>query len=55
MLFLDLGDLCNDIFILSRMKFNLLTLHIHHELLNGYQPETKLKGGKAMRTFSQIK
>ena len=27
----------------------------HQEPLNGYQPETKLKGGKAMRTFSQIK
>jgi len=32
-----------------------INLLLHQELLNGYQPETKLKGGKAMRTFSQIK
>ena len=25
----------------------------HQELFNEYQPETKLNGGKAMRTFSQ--
>jgi hypothetical protein len=36
------------------MKF-ILPLDSHQESLNGYQPETKLKGGKAMRTFSQIK
>ncbi len=33
----------------------LLILLKHQESLNGYQPETKLKGGNAMRTFSQIK
>jgi hypothetical protein len=27
----------------------------HQESFNGYQPETKLNGGKAMRTFSQKK
>jgi len=33
----------------------ILYLNSHQESLNGYQPEKKLKGGKAMRTFSQIK
>lgn len=32
-----------------------LYLYVHQESLDGYQPETKLKGGKSMRTFSQIK
>jgi hypothetical protein len=34
---------------------NTIPLLNHQESLNGYQPETKLKGGKAMRTFSLIK
>ena len=29
-------------------------MNSHQESLSGYQPETKLNGGKAMRTLSQI-
>jgi hypothetical protein len=33
--------------------YNSLNCIFHQELLNEYQPETKLNGGSAMRTFSQ--